>query len=148
MMKTKLFPLILLMGIMIDTSGQIHLENIVHVWGGLFCDQSPLIVDHSGNIYLAGMYLDTTKISSDGSPGWTKVISGSGHEYITDIEVDQKGFIYLIGDFGYTMRIDDVLIEAFSGSDSYLCKLDPDGNLVEPPKRPGKSEFLYFLKNI
>jgi hypothetical protein len=125
-----------------------------------------MIIDQSGNIYLSGMFLDTIyfgskdnymvpldsvdsfimKLNPDGSEDWIKEISGSGYTYVTDIAVDEDGFIYFIGDFGYSMRIDDVPVEGFSGSDSYLCKLDPEGNLVEPPRKPGNDELLYFFQ--
>ena len=163
-MKKRLLSLIFLMNILVGISGQDYVDKIIHVWGGMFYDQSPLIIDQSGNIYLTGMFLDTiffgskdnylvpvdsvdsfmTKINPDGTPAWTKVLSGLGHEYILDIAVNEEGFIYLIGDFSGTMMIDTAYMETDLGSDSYICKLDPGGNMVELVRNSEDGELLYF----
>ncbi|KPK79461.1 MAG: hypothetical protein AMS27_18010 [Bacteroides sp. SM23_62_1] len=139
------------------------MDKIIHVWGGvIYYEKSPLLVDQDGNIYLTGFFHDTVffesennflvtvdssdsflaKVYPDGTLAWKKAVSGFAHEYILDIEVDQEGFIYFIGDFGGTLMIDTAYIEAAGYNDAYLCKMDPDGRLIKLIS----DEELHFFK--
>jgi hypothetical protein len=84
------------------------------------------------------------KIHSDGTLAWMKLVSGLAHEYILDMEVDQNGLIYLIGDFGITMMFDTILIEAAGDNDAYICKLSPEGEVIEIESY----ENLHFYKMV
>ena len=154
-MKTKLLSLLLLVCITLTSSGQDNLDKIIHVWGNEFWGMSPITVDHSGNIYLSGVFYDTvffgskdnwlvnmdssdffiTKIYPDGTTAWRKVITGMGSETFEVIEVDKDGYIYIIGQFDQEMIIDTAYYDTYGlfespwTDDHFLCKLDPDGNL-------------------
>ena len=163
-MRSKLLPLFLVVISTLSTSGQDNLDKIIHVWGNMLWNLSPITVDHSGNIYLSGEFADTiffgskenwlvnvdsldffiTKIYPDGSLAWTKVISGMGAEHIFDIEVDMEGFVYLTGAFDYTMMIDTLFIDNGGPYDYFLCKLDPEGKLVDLRRGSENGEDLIF----
>jgi len=150
-MRSKLIRLLLVLTIILTTSGQAKMDNIMHVWGNMFWGPSIITVDYSGNIYLCGEFDDTiffgskdlwlanvdstdffiTKINYDGTLAWMQVVSGMGSEQIYDIEVDNKGYIYLAGQFDQTMLIDTLFIDIGSANDYYVCKLDPEGNLID-----------------
>lgn len=162
-MKTKLLSLLVLFTATISIFSQDNMDKIIHVWGGVaYYEKSPLLVDQDGNIYLTGFFHDTVffggednflvtvdssdsflvKVSPDGTLVWKKPVSGFAHEYILDIEVDQEGFIYFIGDFGATLMIDTAYIEAGGYNDAYICKMDPDGRLIKLIS----DENLHFYK--
>jgi len=169
-MKTKLIPLLFLINMMVSVSGQYNLDKIIHVWGKDFWGMSPITVDHSGNIYLSGVFSDTVffgnkdnwlvnkdssdffiiKIYPDGTTAWRKVITGIGSETFYDIEVDENGYIYIIGQFDQEMIIDTAyydtygLFESQWTGDYFLCKLDPDGNLVNMRRGSKNGENLIF----
>ncbi len=169
-MRTKLISLLLLVSISLISSAQDNLDKIIHVWGKDFWGMSPISVDHSGNIYLSGVFADTvffgskdnwlvnmdssdffiTKIYPDGTMAWTKVITGMGSETFQDIEVDKNENVYIIGQFDQTMIIDTYsydtygLFESIWTGDHFLCKLDPDGNLVDLRRGSENGENLIF----
>ncbi len=169
-MKTKLLSLLLLVCLTHTTWGQNNFDKIIHVWGNEFWTMTPITIDHGGNIYLAGVFYDTiffdsidnwlvnvdssdsfiTKIFPDGTMAWTKVITGMGSETFHDIEVDKNGFIYIIGQFDQEMIIDDFyydtygLFESIWTGDHFICKLDPDGNLIDLRRGSKNGENLIF----
>ena len=169
-MKTKLLSLLLLVCITLTSSGQDNLDKIIHVWGNEFWGMSPITVDHSGNIYLSGVFYDTvffgskdnwlvnmdssdffiTKIYPDGTTAWRKVITGMGSETFEVIEVDKDGYIYIIGQFDQEMIIDTAYYDTYGlfespwTGDHFLCKLDPDGNLINMRRGSKNGENLIF----
>ena len=71
-------------------------------------------------------------------------------ETFHDIEVDKNGYIYIIGQFDQEMIIDAFyydtygLFESIWTGDYFLCKLDPDGNLVDLRRGSQNGENLIF----
>ncbi len=169
-MKTNFFTLLLLVSFTFTTSGQDNMDKILHVWGNEFWGMTPITIDYDGNIYLSGVFSDTVYLNSednllvnidstdffiiktypDGTLAWTKVVSGIGSETFHDIEVDLNGNIYIIGQFDHTMDIDEFhydtegLFESQWTGDHFLCKLDPDGNLIDIRRGSKNSENLIF----
>lgn len=164
-MKTKLLPVLLFINIMVSAAGQEHLDKIIHVWGNMLWQQSLIVVDQDGNIYMTGIFEDTiyfdnkekylvnvdsmdffiVKLYPDGSVAWTKVISGIGAEQARDIEVDADGYIYLSGKFDNSIVIDTLFIDVGWEMVWFLCKLDPDGNLVNFRSGKKDNENLKFF---
>jgi hypothetical protein len=151
------------------TSAQEHMDKIIHIWGnGMPYKASTMVVDGSGNIYLRGPFeqdtiyfdswdnyavpLDNTdyflvKIDNTGSLEWTKIISGMGSERIHDIEIDNAGNVYFTGEFDISFELDTLYMETGSGigvSEGYLCKLGPDGNIIDLFRPSENNEDLNF----
>jgi hypothetical protein len=169
-MRTKILSLLLLICTTVTSSAQDNLDKIIHVWGNDFWGMSPITIDHSGNIYLSGVFSDTvffgskdnwlvnmdssdffiTKIYPDGTTAWRKVITGIGSETLEEIEVGNDGYIYIIGQFDQEMIIDTAyydtygLFESIWTGDHFICKLDPDGNLVNMRRGSKNGENLIF----
>jgi len=139
---------------------------MIHIWGNELYALRPITIDHSGNSYISGEFSYTvffgskekwlvnedsldffiTKIYPDGSLAWTKVITGMGAEHISDIEVDMEGYIYLTGGFDYTMMIDTLFIDNGGPYDYFICKLNPDGKLVDLRRGSENGEDIIFDK--
>lgn len=169
-MKVKHIPLLLLVCLTFNTSGQPGLNKIIHVWGNEFWTFSTITIDHHGNLYLAGEFYDTIflgsennylvnvdssdsfiiKISANGTVDWTKVIYGTGSETLYDLEVDKDENVYIIGQFDHSMVIDnnfydtEGLFESEWTGDHFIGKLDPDGNLSDLRRGTENGEHLIF----
>ena len=149
-MKSKpVLPLIVIL-LMLTSSGNDGTDRFIHIWGNLLWSLSPITVDHNGNIYLSGEFEDTVYFGSwdnwlvnldssdyfiikyypDGTVAWKKVVTGMGSEQLYDMKVDDEGFVFLTGQYDQAMLMDDLYLDIGMDSEHYLCKLDPDGNLV------------------
>lgn len=75
-----------------------------------------------------------TKITSSGTTEWFQTVGGPGFDYGSDIDLDGDDFVYVNGRFQETLDFDagSGVEERTStgGSDSYLLKLDTDGNFI------------------
>jgi len=74
------------------------------------------------------------KITSSGNTEWFQTIGGPGFDYGSDIDLDGDNFVYVNGRFQETLDFDagpGVEVRTSNGgSDSYLLKLDTDGNFI------------------
>ena len=76
-----------------------------------------------------------SKIDINGNFIWSKNIGGSNSEYATSVQVDTLGNVYTSGYFYSTVDFDPgasahYLTSTMGGSDSYVLKLDVNGNFV------------------
>lgn len=74
------------------------------------------------------------KVTSSGTTEWFQTIGGPGFDYGSDIDLDGDNFVYVNGRFQETLDFDaGAGVEertSSGGSDSYLLKLDTDGNFI------------------
>jgi hypothetical protein len=145
-----------------DTAG-----NVIWVrsYGGLLSeDATGVTSDLSGNIYVTGAFNSDTLIigndtlyctdpwgdSSDvfiakfdplGNPLWARACTGMGHEYVTSIETDPAGDVYITGDFdsdtvnfGALNLVNNAMGNSF---DTYVVKYNSAGNEVWARKLGG-----------
>lgn len=116
-----------------------------------------LDIDASGNIYTAGcFYAGTTngtdiyveKKSSSGSLIWRKEFGSSSTELISDVDVDDQGNVYFVGEFkgsGLTFGSTTLnrAVVASNNRTRFLVKLDASGN-VAFAKRGTNGDLSYF----
>jgi len=143
---------------------QAGLVNQQHLWAwstqGMAtskADATAVRTDAQGNVYVAGTFEGTvdltqdgsnnpitsagasdvfiSKLSSDGSGIWTKVIAGTHGQFgetVTDMIIAPSGKIYLVGGFGSNVDFDPgpgvVLRSATSYRNGYLLALNQDGS--------------------
>ena len=112
-----------------DPSGNTYLAGILKGtadFGAYFGTPEPKTSSGSSDIFI-------TKITADGTYGWTTLIGGAGDESEPFITTDPSGNAYLSGistngivDFGTDFEVTD--IETSSGSsNSFLTKINADG---------------------
>lgn len=107
-----------------------------------------LTTDNNGNIYITGDFLNTvnfdsiTKTSLGGydvffakydensNIQWVKTITGTNSESSKDIEIDNSGNLYLIGNFAGTTLFDNVSRTTVGLNDIFLTKYDSNGNIL------------------
>lgn len=110
-----------------------------------------LSFDHEGNILMAGDYQGSMQMGSyalyanthgtylasykpDGSINWLKGFGGdaNGQCYVSDLEVDDHGSIYIGGTFGGSASFESTLLTSTAANDFdlYLAKLSDAGSLV------------------
>ncbi len=121
-------------------------------YGGLDADDSRSIaVDHNGNVYVCGSFLDQAIVGSqrveaiDGFGGdiylakfnkagillWTTVIGSSEYDEIAPfVAVDTLGHIYLAGGFGGTMKLGAATLTSLGNTDMFVLKLDGAGKVL------------------
>lgn len=116
-----------------------------------------LDVDGSGNIYTAGcFYAGTTngtdiyveKRSASGGLVWRKEFGSSSTELISDIDVDNQGNVYFVGEFkGAALTFGGTTLNravvASNNRTRFLVKLDASGN-VSFAKRGTNGDLSYF----
>jgi hypothetical protein len=124
------------------------------VWSKIF-DGTPKLIDigtdGAGNTYVYGEFFgaltfgDTTLITLDeqdlflakldpkGMPLWAKKYGGLGAQSATGLAVDPDGNLIVAGYFGGTLDFGDgplVSKSGANGSDLYVAKLTPDGDVI------------------
>ncbi|KAA5546992.1 tandem-95 repeat protein [Roseiconus nitratireducens] len=128
-------------------------QGFVKDIGGLSTEQSNAIArDDNGNVYLTGVFQGTVdfdpsttgtfELTSDGindifvakydSAGnfvWAKSYGGTGVDTGRNIEVDASGNVYFTGSFSGTADFDGTPVVSNGNTDSFVAKLDTDGNL-------------------
>ncbi|MEB3295528.1 MAG: hypothetical protein VKJ24_20435, partial [Synechococcales bacterium] len=125
--------------------------------GGIGEDVAQAIrVDSAGNIYLAGGFADkvdfdpgtgvanlnatgstsmfVTKLDGNGNLVWAKSMEGSELGYVTSLEVDTSGNVYLTGEFSQTVDFDPGIstspLTSKGDTDIFVSKLDSNGNFL------------------
>lgn len=123
--------------------------------GGVNADNgSAITTDAQGNIYAVGNFIGTVdfdpgpgvftmnaavqdlfvlKLDNTGSFVWVRQIGGANTAYIQSesVALDGSGNIYLAGDFDGTVDFDPGAgVTNLTGTDMFVCKLDPLGALV------------------
>ncbi|MBI2448586.1 hypothetical protein HYV44_03480 [Candidatus Microgenomates bacterium] len=72
-----------------------------------------------------------TKLNTDGSYGWTKLITGSGTSYGAAIDADASGNVFVSGYFMNDLDLDptgtEAIISATGSTDIFLVKINNDG---------------------
>lgn len=102
-------------------------------------------VDREGNVYTAGVItggmmgnkkvyewaVHLTKFSRDGSLQWTKLIPRTHNMFVRDLFIDEFDHIYLLGSDSYNLVYDNQALKNNFLADSYILKIDTDGNLLD-----------------
>ena len=110
-----------------------------------------LMIDPSGNTYNIGGFYGTSdfngieltsnggsdiyiqKLDKEGNTIWLKSIGGLGLDWASSIDFDTDGNIYVTGDFEETVDFDpsvEINELVAKSIDSYILKLDSDGNFI------------------
>lgn len=81
------------------------------------------------------LFLSTSLFGQDGLTSlWTNTIGGEGNESIKGVVTDSLGNIYSTGSFEETVDFDpdtnDLFLTSLGGTDMFIQKSDPDGNLL------------------
>ena len=114
--------------------------------------QTDMVVDHQGNVILAGEYSGgsvnafgtmllpmglqdgfVVKLDPDGQPLWVERFASGDNEHINDLAVDSAGNIYLqvrSSGFGTTFNAHSTVIDLSSGMRDLLIKIAPDGEVL------------------
>lgn len=71
------------------------------------------------------------RLNNNNEIKWTQVIQCEGYEYITNVQIDATGNVYVLGYFeGIKLDAGDTSILNVGKSDGYLAKYDQNGNLL------------------
>jgi hypothetical protein len=122
-------------------------------FGGLGADEiSTVAIDTQDNMYVIGTFetgnpvfetdVFVAKLRADGRPVWAMTFGGAGPDGGTGIDVDPQGNVYICGTF----------TNAFGVQNSFLAKLNPDGNQFlwrrNIPSMPAKEPRLTAVAKI
>ncbi len=122
-----------------------------------------LRVDSSGAIYVAGVYRDSidvlagqgfywlyaqdtgyeafvAKYNNNGSLLWARRMGGGGVIWVSDLEVDKQGRVYVVGGFKDTLDVDSMVFNAIDGVDGYVVVFDTMGMLIESHRLGGNGD--------
>ncbi len=106
-------------------------------------------LDSKGNVYLCGQYRETcrfdekqitttsfadnfiAKYSGEGSLLWVKPISANTKNKKSVLAIDDDDNIYYAGSFYKKLELENKKLYSKSGSDIFISKIDPNGNLIE-----------------
>lgn len=129
-------------------------DLLVHYWtktgGGINDDEiKDIAVDLNGNIYITGLFKNNmifqsssvasyggndfflAKLNPEGNLIWLKSGGGANDDYGTGVAVDSDGNIFVTGTFSGIAYVNDiVLYPNGNGSDIFLLKYSPDGNII------------------
>jgi hypothetical protein len=107
-----------------------------------------LVLDPNGNIYLTGYFEETASFgtqsitaagktdifiacyNAQGQLLWLKQAGGSGDDVGTGIALASDGNLYLTGAFSEQMQLGSFNLTSAGGSDIFLAKIDPTGNVL------------------
>lgn len=113
-----------------------------------------IAVDALNNVVVVGDYTNTAtfgtvtlpasgateealvvKYDENGNQLWAKAFTGPHQVGANDVGVDAAGNIYITGRFAHpnlqgSITVESTTLTTFGGSDMFLVKLDPNGNLV------------------
>jgi hypothetical protein len=115
-----------------------------------------LVIDAASNIYVGGMFSGTIdfdpgtgatngycsgtreafilKLDSDGNFVWVRTAGGSGNDQVNAMVLDLQGNICVTGNFSSSAYFDStnesLQLSSSGGSNSFILKYDPDGNIV------------------
>ena len=106
-------------------------------------------IDQSNNIYTTGrynnQYIYVNKIDSGGNNQWMKQFGGVSllNDSGVDIEVDDSGNLYIVGNFGSTADFDPGIgvfnLSSNGTRDIFIEKLDANGNFIWAKSMGGDS---------
>ena len=121
-----------------------------------------IAVDGSGNVLVAGRFRGTAefgdvtltsageddvfvaKVDAQGNMIWAKRAGGSGFDRGRGIAVDAEGNALVTGWFNGTAEFGDVTLTSAGGSDIFVAKVDPQGNVVWAQRAGGSSEDILY----
>jgi hypothetical protein len=86
-----------------------------------------------GDTVIAQNYSDLVirRLNSNHEIIWTQVLQCEGYEYITNVQIDASGNVYVIGYFeGIKLDAGDTSILNIGKNDGFLAKYDQNGNLL------------------
>ncbi len=130
-------------------------------------DAYKLVVDGSGNAYIAGAFEGTVdfdpnagtqnltaapadnsgfllKLNSDGDFAWVKGFIGDDYSYVEQVSLDNSGNILLLGYFGGTLDSDpNAATVNLTGPGPFAVKLDASGNFVYSHNFTGVEVAMY-----
>ncbi|MBK9249269.1 MAG: SBBP repeat-containing protein [Ignavibacteria bacterium] len=142
--------------------------------GGNSIEQlSSLVVDLSGQIYIAGYFRDVAdfdpgelvfnmsaagldngydifivKLNESGNFIWAKQMGGTSDDLLHSLKVDIIGNIYSTGSFigisEFDPGIDTLLLTSVSSRDIFVSKLDSSGNLIWVKQMGGSSRDIAY----
>ncbi|MBI1320524.1 MAG: hypothetical protein GC168_16485 [Candidatus Hydrogenedens sp.] len=117
---------------------------------------SDIVVDSAGSVYVTGGFSNTAdfdpgagtaeltsagssdiyvlKLDADGGYEWARRMGGTDSDTAYAIAVDASGNVYITGEFRDTVDFDPgagtTELTCVGGTDSFVCKLDADGDFV------------------
>jgi len=143
-------------------------EWAVSIGGTLFDYGTGITTDTDGNVYITGFF-DTPvdfdpgpdeftiiplmggdvfimKLDSEGNFVWAKSVGGDGYEESTAIAVTSTGTVIVLGYFyepvDFNPGPEEYFITSAGGSDTFILKLDEDGNYISTNRYGGSENDL------
>lgn len=138
-----------------------YCQTVSYNWARKFAgsgteDGISIVVDGLGNVFSVGVFQGATdfdpgpsnyfltptgfggtyvsKLSSTGTFVWARQFSGTSNTYVSDIELDATGNVYVFGSFTGTTDFDPgagtYTLASAGSSDIYICKLNSSGNFI------------------
>ena len=137
-------------------------------------DALHIVIDGAGDIYCVGHFTSTVdfdpgpglfqltsagqrdifiaKLDSNGGFLWAKRVGGSNVDYGMGIAIDSSGDVIISGSFQNTIDADPGLANLFFtasfGFDTYISKLDTNGNLIWARQFAGAGSNLNFIRDM
>ena len=153
-MKKILLSTVLAIGTLLGQSQQIDLAW-ARSTGGTGSDRlASIALDASGNVYEVGIFQDTIlnsgsasdlisngsfdifiqKLDNSGNLLWSKSIGGIGYEFVSSIQIDNVGDVYIAGNFRDTVDFDPDAgvynLISKGDRDVFVQKLDANGSFI------------------